>query len=224
MEHLRLTGSALPPLEVAAVLRGQGVRSVIISTESDLDSIESNNPPQLVLLDMSAMPASEFARSVQRSVALKLPVIVLVPWEQAADLDMTLPFNDFVISPPQPDELVARAKRVVSQTTSPEESDVVRIGDLVINSSKYEVSVKGRRVNLRFKEYELLRFLAANPGRVYTRESLLSQIWDYGYLGGTRTVDVHIRRLRSKIEDAEHSFIETIWGLGYRFKDFGASS
>ena len=224
MEHLRLTDSELSPPDLTAVLEGQGIRSVIISAESDLETIESHNPPQLALLDMSAMPASEIGRCIQRSVTLKLPVIVLVPEEQVANLDMSLGFNDFVTCPLQPDELVARAKKIVWRTASPDGSDVVRIGDLVINSAKYEVSVKGRRVNLRFKEYELLRFLADNPGRVYTRESLLSQIWDYDYLGGTRTVDVHIRRLRSKIEDAEHSFIETIWGLGYRFRDLGTSS
>ena len=71
-------------------------------------------------------------------------------------------------------------------------------------------------MSLRFKEYKLLRLLASNPGRVYTREALRSQIWGYEYFGGTRTVDVHIRRLRSKIEDADNSFIETIWNVGYR--------
>ena len=73
-------------------------------------------------------------------------------------------------------------------------------------------------MSLRFKEYELLRLLSSNPGRVYTREALRSQIWGYEYFGGTRTVDVHIRRLRSKIEDADNSFIETIWNVGYRFQ------
>ena len=77
----------------------------------------------------------------------------------------------------------------------------------------------GRRVSLRFKEYELLLLMAANPGRVYSREVLLNRIWGYEYLGGTRTVDVHIRRLRSKIEDTGHRFIETVWQVGYRFRD-----
>ena len=85
--------------------------------------------------------------------------------------------------------------------------DIIRVGDLVINPSTYVVTLRGRRVNLRFQEYELLRLLVANPGRVYTRNALLSSIWGYDYFGGTRTVDVHIRRLRSKIEDAGHSYI-----------------
>ena len=71
---------------------------------------------------------------------------------------------------------------------------------------------------LAFKEYELLKLMAANPGRVYSRETLLEQVWGYQYFGGTRTVDVHIRRLRSKIEDASHTFIDTVWNVGYRFR------
>ena len=77
-------------------------------------------------------------------------------------------------------------------------------------------------MNLRFKEYELLLLIASSPGRVYTREALLNLVWGYDYLGGTRTVDVHVRRLRSKIEDANHSFIETVWNIGYRFRDIAS--
>ena len=86
LEHLRLTDSEPPPPDVTAVLEGQGIRSVIISTESDLETVESDKPPQLALVDVSAMPESEFRRCIQRSVTLKLPVIVLVPEEQVADL------------------------------------------------------------------------------------------------------------------------------------------
>ena len=82
---------------------------------------------------------------------------------------------------------------------------------------RYDVAVSGRRVSLTYKEFQLLALLASNPGRVYTREALLSQVWGYDYLGGTRTVDVHIRRLRSKIEGPGRSYIETIWNVGYRF-------
>lgn len=78
--------------------------------------------------------------------------------------------------------------------------------------------MSGKRISLRYKEYELLLLMASNPGRVFSRDTLLNQIWGYEYLGGTRTVDVHIRRLRSKIEDADHTFIETVWQVGYRFK------
>ena len=93
------------------------------------------------------------------------------------------------------------------------------IGDLKIDQARCEVSVGEKLVSLTFKEYELLKFLVTNRGRVFTRESLLDKVWGFDYFGGDRTVDVHVRRLRSKIEDAEHSFIETVRGIGYRFKD-----
>ena len=89
---------------------------------------------------------------------------------------------------------------------------------LPIYQERYEVTVAGRRVALTYKEFQVLVLLASNPGRVYTREALLSQIWGYDYLGGTRTVDVHIRRLRSKVESPGRSFVETIWNVGYRFR------
>ncbi|MQG66883.1 MAG: winged helix-turn-helix transcriptional regulator, partial [SAR202 cluster bacterium] len=96
---------------------------------------------------------------------------------------------------------------------------LINRGDLTINPSNYEVLINNIRVNLRFKEYELLLLLASNPGRVYDRATLLNQIWGYDYFGGTRTVDVHIRRLRSKIENnSENPYIETIWNVGYRFR------
>ena len=97
--------------------------------------------------------------------------------------------------------------------------ELIRCGDLVIDLAKCEVSLSGRLIPLTFKEYELLRFLASNRGRVFTREALLNKVWGYDYYGGDRTVDVHIRRLRSKIEDPTHTFIETVRNIGYKFRD-----
>jgi two-component system alkaline phosphatase synthesis response regulator PhoP len=93
----------------------------------------------------------------------------------------------------------------------------VRCGDLVIDLDNCEVTVAGRLITLTFKEYELLRFMAAIPGRVFTRDALLDEVWGHDYFGGDRTVDVHIRRLRSKIEDSTHTFIDTVRNIGYRF-------
>ena len=87
----------------------------------------------------------------------------------------------------------------------------------MIDTARCEVTVAGRPVLLTFKEYELLRFLASNPGRVFSRDSLLNRVWGYDYFGGDRTVDVHVRRLRSKIEPLGYSFIETVRNIGYRF-------
>ena len=94
----------------------------------------------------------------------------------------------------------------------------IDVGGLFIDTNRYDVFVGGRPVLLTFKEYELLKLLALHPGRVFTRNVLLERIWGYQYFGGTRTVDVHVRRLRSKIDDATHSFIDTVWNVGYRFR------
>ena len=91
-------------------------------------------------------------------------------------------------------------------------------GDLIINTTQAEVFLSGRAIDLTFREYELLRFLASHPGRMYSRDALLNYVWGYDYFGGDRTVDVHIRRLRSKIEDAGHNFIDTVRNMGYRFR------
>ena len=89
---------------------------------------------------------------------------------------------------------------------------------MTIDLVKYEVTLENRVIELTFKEYELLLYLASNKGRVFTREALLNKVWGFDYFGGDRTVDVHIRRLRSKIEDSEHTFIDTVRNIGYRFK------
>ena len=117
---------------------------------------------------------------------------------------------------------MARVGQIVFRRNGRNTDQVVRVGELTIDLQSYEVSMAGRRVSLTYKEFQLLTLLASNPGRVYTREALLNQVWGYDYLGGTRTVDVHIRRLRSKVEDPDHLFVETIWNVGYRFRDVGA--
>ncbi len=95
---------------------------------------------------------------------------------------------------------------------------VIKSGDLIIDPVKCEVHLGGRLLALTFKEYEMLKLLAINPGKVFTREALLNEVWGYDYFGGDRTVDVHVRRLRAKVEDPVHSFIETVRNVGYKFK------
>ena len=204
-----------------AELEDRGYRAVLVSTPADLDAVRSDGPERLALLDAGVMDSHDLEACASTCSRLSLPAIVLVPPGRLSSLDPQLDIADFVLAPPRVDELVARARRAVgfSGAAADPDPDTIRAGDLVINTATYEVSVDGRRVSLRFKEYELLLLMAANPGRVYSREVLLNRIWGYEYLGGTRTVDVHIRRLRSKIEDASHRFIETVWQVGYRFRD-----
>ena len=212
---------AHPQLDLVAWLSGKGIKAVVVSGEGDLESIRSDSLPDLALVDVSSLTEPDLRHWVRRCSQMKLPVVALIPPERVADVDPALGIDDFVLTPPNLDELTARARLAMRRATSSDDSGVIRAGDLAINPANYEVLLRGRRINLRFKEYELLRLLATNPGRVYSREALLSKIWGYDYFGGTRTVDVHIRRLRSKIEDVDQPFIETIWNVGYRFRSVG---
>jgi len=124
--------------------------------------------------------------------------------------------DDFVLYPLRPGELAARLRRLAGQPES-DSPDLLRRGALAIDLASYRVSIAGAPVELTYKEYELLRFLATQPDRVFTREALLDKVWGYDFYGGARTVDVHIRRLRSKLEVGGRTFIETVRSVGYRF-------
>jgi DNA-binding response OmpR family regulator len=201
------------------LLEDEGIEVVLVKRTEDLDSIASVDAPNIAVLDLHVLSLADARDCVEKCSHLKLPAIALVPAPRLANLDIRIELDDFVSSPPDADELLIRVKRILWRTRREQGDDIIRAGELIINPSTYEVVLRGRHVNLRYKEYELLRLLATNPGRVYTRDALLSTIWGYDYFGGTRTVDVHIRRLRSKIEDPDHPYIETIWNVGYRFRD-----
>ena len=149
----------------------------------------------------------------------QIPLIVLVSTDKLNGLDSKTSVDDFVVKPWEANEVTARIKRILGQKESIDSEDIIKCGDLVIDLDKCEVSLSSKTILLTFKEYQLLKFLASNRGKVFTRESLLSKVWGWDYYGGDRTVDVHIRRLRSKIEDPTHTFIETVRNIGYRFRD-----
>lgn len=146
----------------------------------------------------------------------KTPLLALLP-PQALASRFDPSIDEFVLLPFQPNELPTRLRRLLDRHGLIDSPDVLRQGALSIDLAGYRVFVDGVLVELTFKEYELLRFLATNPDRVYTREALLDKVWGYDYFGGARTVDVHIRRLRSKIERGGHTFVETVRNVGYRF-------
>ena len=209
--------------ELVALLRRQGISSALLTSDEGLADLPPEwwNGCAVALIDTGYMTAAEIERCVRACADTRTPSVALTPRNRVPNLDATLPLTDFIVSPPDPDELVARARRAIESGAQSNggDSSVIWAGDLQIDTSSYEVTIRGDRVSLTFKEYELLKLLAENPGRVFSRYALLNQIWGYEYFGGTRTVDVHIRRLRSKIEDAEHNFIETIWNVGYRFRE-----
>ncbi len=153
-----------------------------------------------------------------------LPIIILAADSSLHAWDTNLNVDDFLLIPHRKPELLSRIRRLLKKSDKLDIGTTIQQGDLTIDDAGYEVKVAGRRIDLTYREYQLLKYLATNSARVVTRETLLNKVWGYDYFGGDRTVDVHIRRLRSKLEDTEHVFIETVRNVGYRFKGQGNAS
>ena len=187
----------------------------------DMAAVEeegASHNPEAVLLDLESISLGSARLLVDQCKKLRLPVLAVLPRDNVEGYDPSLNPDELIFQPAHESELLARVKQAIFRVRGPSGSQLLRAGDMTIDLERYEVTVAGRRVSLRYKEFQLLVLMASNPGRVFSRESLLSQVWEYDYLGGTRTVDVHVRRLRSKIEAPGRSCIETIYQVGYRFK------
>ena len=170
----------------------------------------------VVVLDFRDIPPPAF-NIISSSLAEQgVTLIVLVPEEQLDRISVDLGVDDFIMLPAGAAELARRIERALWRRHGIDSENFVRCGALTIDLSNYRVTVDDDPLVLTFKEYELLRFLAMNAGRVFTREQLLNRVWGYDYFGGARTVDVHIRRIRAKVEIRGHSFIETVRNVGYR--------
>jgi len=178
----------------------------------------ASQQPEAVLLDLATINLGQAREIVDQCRKLKMPVLAVVSKEALEAYDPSLNPDELIVHPVSDSELLVRIKQAIYRVSGPIGSQVLKVGEMSIDLERYDVTVAGRRVSLTYKEYQLLVLLASNPGRVYSRENLLSQVWGYDYLGGTRTVDVHVRRLRSKIEAPGRSFIETIYLVGYRFR------
>ena len=193
--------------------------------ESALTAVESFRP-NLMLLDLMlpGIDGYQVCREIRAKSAL--PIIMLSAKGEIFDkvLGLEMGADDYMEKPFDSKELVARVKAVlrrytpVIQTAPDPDIKCVEYPDLVVNQTNYSVLYKGRPVEMPPKELELLYFLASSPNHVFTREQLLDQIWGYEYIGDTRTVDVHIKRLREKINDHESWKLATIWGIGYKFE------
>jgi DNA-binding response OmpR family regulator len=176
--------------------------------------------PQALLLDAGIGLTEGGLAAVLRDAAVRdrVSVHALLRREQLGLLTGSARVDDFLLAPLDGDELRARVTRVLWSRAGADDGSVLRKRGLVIDLERYTVSVDGAVVDLTYKEFELLRFLAGNAGKPFTREALLNRVWGYDYYGGSRTVDVHIRRIRSKIEDREQ-YIDTVRNVGYRFID-----
>ncbi len=163
--------------------------------------------------------AWRFCRAVQAGDINAGSVLLLLNGGQLLGLDSDEDlFDDFCLYPFHPVEFEARLRHLLRRGGSIESSDVIEHGQLVMNLESYRALIGGRPLDLTYMEYELLKFLASHPGKVFTRETLLSRVWGYEYFGGARTVDVHVRRLRAKLGEEHANLIQTVRSVGYIFR------
>jgi DNA-binding response OmpR family regulator len=175
----------------------------------------------VVVLDATAVPVADamaVAKALRRREPAAPPIVVVVAPGQLRELSLRDElFDDFVVAPATGEELAVRLRHLAAVRGTSVGADVVEHGALTINLETYQAAIGGRPLGLTYMEYELLRFFATNPGRVLTRETLLSRVWGYEYYGGARTVDVHVRRLRAKLGEEHAHLIHTVRSVGYRF-------
>jgi len=206
--------------QLKKVIENMGNSVIVTEFNSSAESMFTKKP-ELAIMDLSARRGvSEIWYQVkQDALESHTPIMVIISAERVRDIELLKGVQDFILYPYDLRELEIRIKLLISRHKPADEADVIKIGNLVIYTTRYEVTVDGWPLVLTLKEYELLKYLATHRGRVFTREILLDEIWGYNYYGGTRTVDVHIGRLRTKIETGNQSFIRTVRGVGYMFTD-----
>lgn len=185
-------------------------------------AVDRNEPEDgwggaIVCVDLDAEGGWALCRSLRKRDSPIDPLLVLVTGGQLGELELREDlYDDFCLSPFHPRELEARLKHLLWRSGRGGRPELVEHGPLVLNLETYQAAIEKKPLDLTFMEYELLKFLATHPGKVFTRETLLSRVWGYEYYGGARTVDVHIRRLRAKLGE-EHNLIQTVRSVGYRF-------
>lgn len=187
-----------------------------------LDALSAAEPEDgwtgaIICADEEPDKAWALARELRRRDLPVEPLLVLVSGAQLDELsDLDELFDEFMVTPFHSKELEARIKHLLWKVGRGARPELVHYGNLVLNLETYQAEIEGRALDLTYMEYELLRFLASHPGKVFSREALLSRVWGYEYYGGARTVDVHVRRLRSKLGEEHASLIQTVRSVGYK--------
>ena len=172
----------------------------------------------IICADRNPEAAFAVARALRKTDRPLEPLLLLISGAQLADLDLRDDlYDDFCLSPFHPRELEARLKHLFWRVGKGGRPELLEYGPLVLNIETYQAALSNRPLDLTYMEYELLKFLATHPGKVFSRETLLSRVWGYDYYGGARTVDVHIRRLRAKLGEEHANIIQTVRSVGYSF-------
>lgn len=219
MEPLLVYPDPVPP-ELAQALDLAGYPWKSVSHESAIEAAEPEDGWSGAIIVTAIEPETAFgvARALRKRDLPLEPLLLLVGGAQLVELELRDElYDDFCLYPFQPREFEARMRHLFWRTGSGSRPELVEYSELVLNLETYQAAIGGKPLDLTYMEYELLKFLAQHPGKVFTRETLLSRVWGYEYYGGARTVDVHIRRLRAKLGEEHANLIQTVRSVGYRF-------
>lgn len=197
----------------------------VVTANDGIEAIEEfkKTTPDMVILDIMLPGADGWQVCREIRKVSQIPIIMLSAKGDTFDkvLGLELGADDYLVKPFEPKELIARVKAVMRRSGNADKDtqEEVVYPNLLVNKTTYTVKVNGKETPMPPKELELLYFLSSNPNKVYTRDQLLEYIWGYDFFGDSRTVDVHIKRLREKVEDPSHPWqIKTVWGIGYKFE------
>jgi len=204
---------------LAGVLETAGYPYRAVGDAGDAGRLEPEDGWAGAVVDVAADEGGfALCRTLRKGDDPFRPLLLVVARESLAELDFREElFDDFVVSGASSVEVEARLAHLFRRTGRGKQHDLIVYGPLALNLETYQAALDGRVLDLTYMEYELLRFLAAHPGKVFTREVLLSRVWGYEYYGGARTVDVHVRRLRAKFGEEHAHLIDTVRSVGYRF-------
>jgi DNA-binding response OmpR family regulator len=219
VEPLLVFPNPAPP----ALAQGLDVGGYPWKAVSAPDEVDDAQPDDgwsgaIVCADDDGDGAFALCRAVRKRDVPLEPLLLVITAPQLGDIELREDlFDDFVVTPFRPGELEARLKHLFWRTGTGTRPELIEYDALVLNLETYQAAITGQPLDLTYMEYELLKFLATHPGKVFTRETLLSRVWGYEYYGGARTVDVHVRRLRAKLGEEHANLIQTVRSVGYRF-------
>lgn len=206
---------------ISLYLEKENYATQIVDNGNDvMEAVKSFNP-NLVLLDLMLPGKDGYDVCKEIRQSSTVPIIMLTAKGETFDkiLGLELGADDYMVKPFDTKELTARVKAVLRRYTPKEnKGKQINLPNLTINLANYSVSHNDQKIEMPPKELELLYYLASNPNQVFTREQLLDRIWGYEYIGDTRTVDVHVKRIREKIDETEYWGLKTVWGIGYKFE------
>jgi DNA-binding response OmpR family regulator len=206
--------------KVSRILEDAGYRVCTVSEHQKAVDLFYSEQPEMLVFDLDSLEKSkvEEFKHLRREEGMKeLPVLVFIQKEALGNLPLSLGIDDFILREAELPELKIRVQQIFWRLGKVDQENTVNIGELLLDLNNYQVSLKGKPITLTYREYELLKFFILNKERVFTREVLLDRVWGYDNYVGTRTVDIHVQRLRTKLGSTYGDLIQTIRNVGYKF-------